>query len=87
MVSDGDVNRFNRVDAEADPDYFVKFLDARRTIREDILIKQQMIEWMQPLASCRVLDVGCGTGDDARAIAELGACPRNSQLSEDEKEA
>jgi ubiquinone/menaquinone biosynthesis C-methylase UbiE len=81
MVQD-DPNRFNRVDAESDAGFFVEFLDARKGITEDALIKRQMIEWMKPLLGRRVLDVGCGTGDDGRAIAELvGPNGRGSSAS------
>jgi ubiquinone/menaquinone biosynthesis C-methylase UbiE len=71
MSAKGEANRFDRVDAENDPAYFVKFLDARKSIAEDATIKRHMVDLLQPLAGRRVIDVGCGTGDDSRVIAGL----------------
>jgi ubiquinone/menaquinone biosynthesis C-methylase UbiE len=71
MSDKGDASRFDQVDAEKDPSYFVKFLDARKVIPEDTIIKRQIIEWLQPLEGKLVLDAGCGTGEDSRAIARL----------------
>jgi ubiquinone/menaquinone biosynthesis C-methylase UbiE len=71
MGNKGDATRFERVDTQQDPSYFVKFLDARKAIPEDTLINRQIIDWLQPLEGRQVLDVGCGTGDDSREIARL----------------
>src|SRR6266571_8459332 len=67
----GNPTRFDRVDAENDLAYFVNFLDARRSNPEEQIVKQLMIDMSQPLGGQRVLDVGCGTGDDSREIAGL----------------
>jgi ubiquinone/menaquinone biosynthesis C-methylase UbiE len=56
--------RFDHVDAQKDPAYFVKFLDGRKSIPLDAPTKRQMIDWLQPLEGKRMLDVGRGSGDD-----------------------
>ncbi len=33
--------------------------------------KRRGIDWMEPFAGMRLLDAGCGTGEDARALAAL----------------
>ena len=71
MSDQGEVTRFEGVDAAKDPSYFVKFLDARKAVPEDALIKRRIIEWLTPLEGKHILEVGCGTGDDAREIARL----------------
>jgi hypothetical protein len=38
-----------RVDAENDSTYLVKFLDARKSIPEDAAINRLIVDWLQPL--------------------------------------
>ncbi len=59
------------VDRTEDPADFVRYLDAANA--EDVIqaYKRRMRDLLEPLAGARILDAGCGTGDDACAIARL----------------
>jgi SAM-dependent methyltransferase len=64
-----DTTTFDRVDDAADPDGFVAMLDlaaAEPSWRE---LKEIIVGQLDLRPGARVLDVGCGTGDQARAIA------------------
>jgi ubiquinone/menaquinone biosynthesis C-methylase UbiE len=60
-----------KVDQAADPRFFIEFLDARRTIEGEREVNQLILEMLDLKPGAQVLDVGCGTGDDVREIAEL----------------
>ncbi|MBV8358725.1 MAG: methyltransferase domain-containing protein [Deltaproteobacteria bacterium] len=62
---------FTRVDQTADPRFFIEFLDARRTAEGEREVKQLILDMLDVQPSARILDVGCGTGDDVREIATL----------------
>ncbi|MCS6852680.1 MAG: methyltransferase domain-containing protein [Gemmataceae bacterium] len=64
---------FGRVDATADAPFFIRFLDAASAAPSFQRYKQRTFELLGPRPGCRFLDVGCGTGDDARALARLVA--------------
>ncbi|MEC3914964.1 methyltransferase domain-containing protein [Nocardia sp. CDC160] len=70
MTGSGDPSAFGVVDANA-PDYFIRFLDQRRTIADERAIKALILELLEPRPGSTVLDVGCGPGDDAAEIARL----------------
>jgi ubiquinone/menaquinone biosynthesis C-methylase UbiE len=55
------------------PDYYIEFLDARAAIDDETRVKQVITGLLQARDGVEVLDVGTGTGDDARALAALVA--------------
>ena len=69
----GDVSRFCGVDFEADPQGFIRFVDTMNALPDIQAIKERMIVQLRLQPGHRVLDLGCGTGDDARRLAELVA--------------
>lgn len=69
----GDVTRFSRVDEQPDSGPFVGFLDLVNALPEIQAVKERMIARLGLGPGQRVLDVGCGTGDDVRRLAGLVA--------------
>jgi ubiquinone/menaquinone biosynthesis C-methylase UbiE len=66
-----DVTQFANVDRAADPRYFIEFLDARKSFEGERAVKELIIEMLDLKPGAHVLDVGSGTGDDAREIASI----------------
>jgi ubiquinone/menaquinone biosynthesis C-methylase UbiE len=77
---------FTDVDATGDPDYYVRFLDAVAADESFQSYKRQTFELLGLEAGQRVLEVGCGTGDDARAMAGRVA-PGGSVVAVDSSQA
>ncbi len=68
----GFVNRdFSQVDRAADPTAFVRHLDAVAGLDFVRGYKRRMVALLEPRAGGHLLDVGCGTGEDVRALAAL----------------
>ena len=62
---------FDQVDRTGDPADFVRYLDSTRATEFFQEIKQRSYDLLAPRAGERVLDAGCGTGDDVLALARL----------------
>ena len=60
---------FDAVDRTTDPNDFVKYLDTTRATDFFQQIKQRTLELMELRAGECAADIGCGTGEDARAMA------------------
>jgi SAM-dependent methyltransferase len=67
------MERWTEVDKAADPASFVRYLEAVSSFDATAAYKRRTIELLSPRDGDRMLEVGCGTGDEARAIARLVA--------------
>jgi ubiquinone/menaquinone biosynthesis C-methylase UbiE len=65
------MSSFTNVDLAADPRSFVRHLDEARSTREILAAKLRTFEMLNVKTGDHVLDVGCGTGDDAKALAKM----------------
>ncbi|MGI9449697.1 MAG: methyltransferase domain-containing protein [Geminicoccaceae bacterium] len=61
---------FTEVDKSADAAHFVRHLDRISGMAQVQAYKHRTFDLLQVREGSRVLDVGCGTGDDARSLAE-----------------
>ena len=71
MAEKGDITKFTAVDQQRDPNYFIRFLDIGNSIPDLLRIKATMHERLHLREGLTLLDVGCGTGDDVRSLAQL----------------
>lgn len=62
---------FSTVDRAPDPSLFVRFVDLANTMPEIRSAKGLVLDALGLRAGAAVLDVGCGTGDDARELARV----------------
>jgi SAM-dependent methyltransferase len=67
----GDLREFQDVDRAADPGALVSYLDSASALEVARAYKRQSFARLGLRDGHSVLDVGCGTGDDLRALAEL----------------
>jgi SAM-dependent methyltransferase len=67
----GSVGHFTTVDDSDDAGWYICFMDTSNAQPEYGEIRRSLIEKLGPLAGQEVLDVGSGTGDDTRELAEL----------------
>jgi ubiquinone/menaquinone biosynthesis C-methylase UbiE len=66
-----DIGLFSMVDRAPDPSLFVRFVDMANTMPEVRAAKAAMLDALALRRGATVIDVGCGTGDDARELARL----------------
>jgi SAM-dependent methyltransferase len=71
MSAPSDATRFANVETANDPAALVAFLDARTGIEGERQVKELELAMLRVGPGLQILDVGCGTGDDAREIAAL----------------
>jgi ubiquinone/menaquinone biosynthesis C-methylase UbiE len=62
---------FRNVDRTGDAGHYVRFLEGASGVEQVRLLKRRSYELMQVQVGQQVLDVGCGLGDDVRALAAL----------------
>ena len=70
MEHRGDITRFTAVDRQVDPGFFITFLDAGNALEDIKSIKRVMTAQLDLYDGVSLLDVGCGTGDDVRDLAQ-----------------
>jgi ubiquinone/menaquinone biosynthesis C-methylase UbiE len=68
--SDPLLAEFADVDSAADRGYFINYLDRVNELQMVTQYKRLTYALLEPGDGARLLDVGCGTGDDVRALAE-----------------
>jgi ubiquinone/menaquinone biosynthesis C-methylase UbiE len=61
---------FTDVDRTKDPDYFIRFLDEASADESFQAYKQHSFALLDLRPGQHILDVGCGTGEDAQALAQ-----------------
>jgi SAM-dependent methyltransferase len=71
MTAKGNIGNFTTVDRAPDAAWFIGFMDAANAQPEYRDINADLAKALGDLAGKTVLEVGCGTGDDAREIAGL----------------
>ncbi len=71
MDTRDDTTSFSSVDQTANPDFFIRFVDAANTVKDIQRLKQRILAMLDLQPGHQALDVGCGTGDDVQAMAQL----------------
>jgi ubiquinone/menaquinone biosynthesis C-methylase UbiE len=59
------------VDRTTDPGFFVHYLDTASAHEQVQTFKRRTFELLRVKPSAQLLDVGCGPGDDVRALAQM----------------
>lgn len=64
-----DVTQFHSVDQTTNPTFFTQFMDTSHALPTAQSYKQEMMEQLALSVGATILDVGCGTGQDAQDLA------------------
>lgn len=70
MTEDEPSTDWSDVDAEADPDQFTDYLETVTGVEAIQAYKRHSHKLLRPSEGDRILDAGCGTGDDVLMLAE-----------------
>ena len=73
MNDASDVTSFGQVDDQSDPDYYIRFVDEVNSMPAILQVEDVATDELRLSPEQRVLDLGCGTGDDTRRLARLVA--------------
>ncbi len=71
MNTQDNTTGFVAVDQTPDPAFFVRLLDEAGSLDSIQDCRDKMLKLLDPQKGHRILDVGCGTGEDVRALAHL----------------
>ena len=71
MAAPEDITFFSAVDRAKEPDFFRRFLDKGNKLPDIVSSKSLILAGLQLTGGEKVLDLGCGLGDDTFAIARL----------------
>jgi len=71
MAGPEDITLFSSVDRTKEPDFFKRFLDERNKIPGIIASKPIILAGLHLTGGEKVLDAGCGLGDDTFEIAQI----------------
>lgn len=71
MEHTGDTTQFPTLDQQTDPRFFIQYLDAGNALADVQRLKQVILAQLELGSGLHLLDVGCGTGDDVRALVQV----------------
>jgi ubiquinone/menaquinone biosynthesis C-methylase UbiE len=66
-----DISQFTSIDTQADPDFYVQLMDRANELPVVLEAERRATEMLRLAPGGRVLELGCGTGEDTRRLAAL----------------